>query len=72
MQAELFDEGLVGIISVIAIAAGYIAFLRGKHLKAVGIVVTGFIYDYVCVSDSDGNNMYYPVVRFVTLKTSVG
>ena len=68
-RAGRFAVGVAGLFAVIGLAllgGGVYSALETRHDIAVGVTAGGTVTDLVAGSDSDGDTVYYPHVRFVT------
>src|SRR5262245_15821400 len=64
-----FPVGVAGLFAVVGLAllgGGVYNGLETRHDSAVGMTTGGTVTDLVAGSDSDGDTVYYPHVRFVT------
>jgi len=68
-KAGRFPVGVAGLFAVVGLAllgGGIYNGLETRHDIAVGVTAGGTVTDLVAGSDSDGDTVYYPHVRFVT------
>ncbi len=68
-KAPRWPGVLVGVFLVVGLGmlggAGYL-FVDTRHDVATGVSADGVVIDLIAERDSDGDNVYYPRVRFLT------